>query len=122
GSSFAQFQADRSVVGIARQVQRNTEAIAHHTESVTCHLGDFDEYFALRRAITERERALSRETAAAQRAAAVASLERLRIGDVIQVPSGRRAGLAVVLDPDTNGFGEPKPLVLTERRWAGRIP
>ena len=49
------------------------------------------------------------------------SLERLRVGDVIRVPSGRRAGLAVVLDPGAGGFGEPRPLVLTEDRWAGRI-
>ena len=32
-------------------------------------------------------------------AAAATSLERLRPGDVIRVPAGRRAGLAVVLDP-----------------------
>ncbi len=56
-----------------------------------------------------------------RRAAAVASLERLRVGDVIRVPSGRRAGLAVVLDPGAGGFGEPRPLVLTEDRWAGRV-
>jgi ATP-dependent RNA helicase HelY len=49
------------------------------------------------------------------------SLERLRVGDVIHVPTGRRAGLAVVLDPDTGGFGEPRPMVLTEDRWAGRL-
>ena len=49
------------------------------------------------------------------------SLERLRVGDVIRVPPGRRAGLAVVLDPGTGGFGEPRPLVLTEDRWAGRV-
>jgi ATP-dependent RNA helicase HelY len=46
---------------------------------------------------------------------------RLRVGDVIRVPSGRRSGLAVVLDPGVSGFAEPRPLVLTEERWAGRI-
>ena len=34
---------------------------------------------------------------------AAASLETLRPGDVIQVPAGRRGGLAVVLDPGTAG-------------------
>src|SRR5206468_4754772 len=53
-SSFAQFQADRSVVGLARQVQRNTEAMAAYTAELTCHLGDFEEYFALRAAIADR--------------------------------------------------------------------
>jgi ATP-dependent RNA helicase HelY len=37
------------------------------------------------------------------------------------VPQGRRSGLAVVLEGATGGFGEPRPLVLTQDRWAGRI-
>ncbi|MFE0588929.1 DEAD/DEAH box helicase [Micromonospora echinospora] len=120
-SSFAQFQADRSVVGLARQVQRNTETIEAYGAESVCHQGDFDEYFALRVAIGDRERSLARQGQTQRKAAAVASLERLRVGDVIRVPSGRRAGLAVVIDPATGGFGEPRPLVLTQDRWAGRI-
>ncbi|GAB1691398.1 DEAD/DEAH box helicase [Krasilnikovia sp. M28-CT-15] len=120
-SSFAQFQADRSVVGLARQVQRNTEIIESYGAEETCHHGDFEEYFAIRVAIAERERALARQGASQRRAAAVSSLEALRVGDVIRVPQGRRAGLAVVLDPGTGGFGEPRPLVLTQDRWAGRV-
>ncbi|MFY1694039.1 DEAD/DEAH box helicase [Solwaraspora sp. WMMA2101] len=120
-SSFAQFQADRSVVGLARQVQRNTETIEAYGVEVSCDLGDFDEYFDLRVAIADRERELARRSQQQRRAAAADSLQRLRVGDVIRVPSGRRAGLAVVLDPDTGGFGEPRPLVLTQDRWAGRV-
>lgn len=55
-SSFAQFQADRAVVGIARQVELNRAAIAAHTEELACDRGDFSEYFGLRRAITDRDR------------------------------------------------------------------
>ncbi|NLU78316.1 DEAD/DEAH box helicase [Micromonospora sp. HNM0581] len=120
-SSFAQFQADRSVVGLARQVQRNTETIEAYGAESECHHGDFDEYFALRVAIGDRERAIARQGQSQRRAAAVAALERLRVGDVIRVPTGRRAGLAVVLDPAAGGFSEPRPLVLTQDRWAGRI-
>ncbi|HEX8110710.1 MAG TPA: DEAD/DEAH box helicase, partial [Kofleriaceae bacterium] len=83
--SFAQFQADRAVVGLARQVDRNQEALAGYAESMRCHLGDFAEYFALRQRLKERESALAREGAAARRAAAEQSLERLRPGDVIRV-------------------------------------
>ena len=43
-SSFAQYQADRAVVGLARQVRRNEEALAGYREAMTCHLGDFEEY------------------------------------------------------------------------------
>src|SRR5437763_47210 len=120
-SSFAQFQADRSVVGLARQVQRNIETMGAYESESECHLGDFAEYFDIRVAIADRERAQARNNVAARKAAAVASIERLKIGDVIRVPHGRRAGLAVILDPGSGGFGEPRPLVLTEDRWAGRL-
>jgi ATP-dependent RNA helicase HelY len=121
-SSFAQFQADRSVVGLARQVQRNVETMHTYEQEMTCHLGDFEEYFALRVAIAERERALARQGAAQRRSAALESLQRLRIGDVIRVPSGRRSGLAIVIESvGGSGFGEPRPYVVTEDRWAGRL-
>jgi ATP-dependent RNA helicase HelY len=120
-SSFAQFQADRSVVGLARQVQRNQETMQTYAKDAACHHGDFEEYFAIRIAIADRERSLARQGASQRRAAAVTAMERLRVGDVIRVPQGRRAGLAVVLEPGTGGFGEPRPLVLTQDRWAGRI-
>jgi len=120
-SSFAQFQADRSVVGLARQVQRNVETMRTYDDDGACHHGDFDEYFAIRVAIADRERAIARQGATQRRAATLSSLEKLRVGDVIRVPQGRRAGLAVVLEPVNGGFGEPRPLVLTQDRWAGRV-
>ncbi|MBO0873671.1 MAG: DEAD/DEAH box helicase [Pseudonocardia sp.] len=119
--SFAQFQADRSVVGVSRRIERNAQALAGYAESMRCHLGDFAEYASLRRRIRERERALSKGSAAVRRAATSDSLAALRPGDVIAVPTGRRAGLAVVLDPGLGQPGEPRPLVLTEDRWAGRL-
>ncbi|GGK01893.1 ATP-dependent RNA helicase [Pilimelia anulata] len=120
-SSFAQFQADRSVVGLAQQVQRNQAAMDAHGAEAECHHGDFAAYFAIRVAIADRERELARASQELRRAAALDALRALRPGDVIQVPSGRRAGLAVVLDPGTAHSGEPRPLVLTEDRWAGRL-
>jgi ATP-dependent RNA helicase HelY len=121
-SSFAQFQADRAVVGLARQVRRNEEALDGYREAMTCHLGDFAEYSRLRRAIADREAELSRAGAASRRAAATASLERLRPGDVIVVPAGRRGGLALVLDPGlTGGADGPRPTVLTAERQVRRL-
>jgi ATP-dependent RNA helicase HelY len=119
--SFAQFQADRSVVGLARRIERNREALEGYRESMTCHLGDFAEYMELRAKLTEREKSLSRRNATARRAEAARSLEALRKGDVIAVPSGRRSGLAIVVDPGLSPMGEPRPLVITEDRWAGRL-
>src|SRR5690606_1687703 len=48
-TSFAQFQADRAVVGLARQAQAHAEALDGYAEAMRCHLGDFQEYAGLRR-------------------------------------------------------------------------
>jgi ATP-dependent RNA helicase HelY len=119
--SFAQFQADRSVVGLARRIDRNAESLAGYAEAMVCHLGDFAEYARLRRQISDRERTLARLGGAARRVEVAASLARLKRGDVIVVPGGRRSGLAVVLDVGEGPSEDPHPLVLTEDRWAGRL-
>ncbi len=98
-SSFAQFQADRGVVGLTRQVRRNRQALQELAASMSCDQGDFAEYAELRRSLTEREGDLSRVRASSRRAEAARSLSQLRPGDIIRVPGGRRAGLAVVLQP-----------------------
>jgi ATP-dependent RNA helicase HelY len=120
-SSFAQFQADRAVAGLVKQIRRNEETLRQHEAQMQCHLGDFAEYADLRRRLSEREATLAREGAKARRGAVAASLEKLRRGDVIRVPRGRRAGLAVVLDPGVDGQDDPRPLVVTEARWSGRL-
>jgi ATP-dependent RNA helicase HelY len=119
--SFAQFQADRSVVGLARRIDRNAEGLAGYAEAMICHAGDFAEYAQLRRQISERERSLARLGGAARRAEVAASLRQLKRGDVIAVPGGRRSGLAVVIDPGDGPADDPRPLLLTEDRWAGRL-
>ncbi len=120
-SSLAQFQADRAVVGLAQQVKHNLAELDGLTEAMVCHLGDFAGYAQLRQEISDREVRLARERKSRSRAETVASLERLRPGDVIRIPSGRRAGPAVVLDPGLQTAGDPRPLVLTEQRWSGRL-
>ncbi|MFN8076449.1 MAG: DEAD/DEAH box helicase [Kineosporiaceae bacterium] len=121
-TSFAQFQADRAVVGLARQVRRQEEALAGYAESMTCHLGDFGEYARLRRRIGERETELSRAAGSSRRTEAIASLEALRRGDVIHVPAGRRSGYAVVVDPGPPGSADgPRPVVVTEDRQLRRL-
>jgi ATP-dependent RNA helicase HelY len=120
--SFAQFQADRAVVGLARQVHKNEEALAGYADAATCHLGDFMEYARLRRELSDREAELARERSSARRVEAARSLERLRRGDVIMVPAGRRAGVAVVLDAGLARRSDgPAPLVLTINRQVKRL-
>ena len=59
-SSFAQFQADRAVVSLVRQVKKNEVARDELIESAKCHLGDFEGYASLRSEIKELEKLLSK--------------------------------------------------------------
>jgi len=119
--SFAQFQADAAVVGLARQVARNDEAIAAYERTMQCHLGDITEYLDLLNALSSAEKEVARAGAARKREATVRDLTVLKRGDVIAVPTGRRAGLAVILDPGVATDGTARPLVVTAGRWAGRL-
>ncbi|KNC19512.1 RNA helicase [Arthrobacter sp. RIT-PI-e] len=118
-TSFAQFQADRSVVGLAKQVRSREESLKGYEKSMTCHLGDFGEYSELRRQLSDLETAASRDRSRSLRSAAESSLESLRPGDVIDVPGGRSQGYAVVLDTDT--AREPRPTVLTLETQIRRV-
>ncbi|MEP6696294.1 MAG: DEAD/DEAH box helicase [Pseudonocardiales bacterium] len=120
-SSFAQFQTDRSVVGLAHQLRRNADALEGYAAAMTCDRGDFAEYAALRTTIRAGEAELARSAAAQRRAAAAEALDQLAVGDVIRIPGGKRAGLAVIVDPGRPPTGDARPLVLTEDRWAGRL-
>src|SRR5499427_4975517 len=61
-SSFAQFQADRAVVGLARQAARLRDSMAGLAAS--CERGDFGEYARLRAELSRRERELSKDRSA----------------------------------------------------------
>jgi len=108
-SSFAQFQADRGVIGLTRQVRKNRQAMTELATAMTCDKGDFAEYADLRRSLSEREGDLSRARASSRRAEAARSLSQLRPGDIIRVPGGRRAGLAVVLQPGLHAARKALP-------------
>jgi ATP-dependent RNA helicase HelY len=118
--SFAQYQADRSVVGLVRGIERGT----HLLEEIAAELGGAEapilEYARMRAQISEMEKAQSRASRLHRRQAAGEALAGLRRGDIITITQGRHSGLAVVLESARDG-DDPRPLVLTEHRWAGRI-
>ena len=119
-SSFAQYQADRSVVGLVRAVERGERILDEIAGELGGHDAPILDYVRLRLQISERERAQSRASRLQRRRAANDALAALRRGDIITITHGRRGGLAVVLEPDRDS-DDPRPLVLTEHRWAGRI-
>ena len=121
-TSFAQFQADRAVVGMAVTVKRNEEALAGYAESMTCHLGDFTSYAALRNEIRDVEKDAAKARSASRRAEAAVSLEKLRPGDVIKIPVGRRSGFAIVIQGNKGGKKESaSPTVLTSDAQVRRL-
>ncbi len=124
--SFAQYQADRSVVGLVRGAERGEKML----DDIAAEL-DWDrrvtstepailDYARLRARIGERERSQSRASRLQRRQVANDALAALKRGDIINITHGRRGGLAVVLEPARDA-DDPRPLVLTEDRWAGRI-
>ena len=134
--SFAQFQADRSVVGQARKLDDGYRALRKldvelagaaanrgiepgepgATDDPTGFLG----YMTLREDIRRRERELKFRRRVNTHDAIAADLATLKRGHVIGVPGGRHRGLAVVLEPASQP-ADPKPLVLSEDAWCGRV-
>jgi ATP-dependent RNA helicase HelY len=121
-SSFAQFQADRAVSGLANELRRAEEGLEGYAEAAACDRGDFLAYARLRQRLSTAESSQARQRRADRRQQVIASLEALRPGDVIDVPSGRHAGTAVVVDPGMRSDRDgPRPLVVTEQRQARRL-
>ncbi|AFM17821.1 superfamily II RNA helicase [Mycolicibacterium chubuense NBB4] len=118
--SFAQYQADRSVVGLVRAVERGERLLGELADELGGRDAAILDYTRLRAKISERERAQSRASRLQRRQAANDALTALRRGDIITITHGRRGGLAVVLEP-AHDDDDPRPLVLSEHRWAGRI-
>ena len=111
--SFAQFQADQSVVGAAAKLSRQEEAAAGYLAAMTCHLGDFAEYAALRDQLTTREKELSKRSSARAREDVRTGMGALRRGDVIVIPMGRRTSAAAVIDVGEDAESDPKLIVVT---------
>lgn len=58
-TSFAQFQADRSVVGLAKGIREKQISLDGYAKSMECHLGDFFAYSSIRRELSDIEKVLS---------------------------------------------------------------
>jgi ATP-dependent RNA helicase HelY len=122
-TSFAQFQADRAVVGLATELRRLEEARDGYLAAMSCHLGDFVEYAALREEISRKEKDEGRRAAAERRDRAEESWLALRPGDIFWIPTGRRAGPAVVLDSrrSRQAREQARPMVLTSDGQVRRL-
>src|SRR3954462_10447912 len=108
--SFAQYQADRSVVRLESRLDKRRAALDTLKSDVRCDRGDVNEY----RDLLDRADAARREMVS-PRGAGGEALGRLRPGDVIEVTTGRRGGRAAVLS-FANRRDESRLKVITANR------
>ncbi|WP_062202261.1 DEAD/DEAH box helicase [Demequina salsinemoris] len=111
--SFAQFQADQSVVGKARRAQELERTLEGYGEAVECDRGDFMEYARLRHDLNRLQKGQSKAVQRKKREATAETLAGLSRGDVVRIGGGRRAGVAVVVVPDDR-LEQPRPVVITD--------
>jgi ATP-dependent RNA helicase HelY len=115
-SSFGQFLADRGVVTLERQLERDRAFLDGYRDQMRCDRGDFAEYWSLREEadrIRESARRRRQRSAVEESRTALASL---KPGDVVFLPGERRRGLAVVVNSR-----EGRPTVLTQDRRYFRL-
>ncbi|HEV3227274.1 MAG TPA: DEAD/DEAH box helicase [Acidimicrobiales bacterium] len=108
--SFAQYQADRSVVRLETRLDKRRAARDAMQRDVTCDRGDVTEYRALLDQVDE-----ARRRVVSPRGQVAEALARLRPGDVIEITSGRRGGRAAVLS-FANRREESRLKVITTNR------
>jgi ATP-dependent RNA helicase HelY len=111
--SFAQFHADRDVVALERQLERNRQQLARQRELAGPELDELLRYRALR---TEIE-TLRRERGGASRV--VEAIEALRPGDVVSVR--RKGGRILVLNHEHRRGGGSRVVALTPSRDVVRL-
>ncbi|MFZ0531083.1 MAG: RNA helicase, partial [Propionicimonas sp.] len=118
--SFAQFQSDRSVVGLARSIAANKERIASEWSQAECSAGDAEAYFRLRARVSAAEADSARLRRSDRRAEVIEALRALKAGDIIDIPGRRHRGWAVVVDPGLGPEG-PEPTVMSADRRLKRL-
>ena len=119
--SFAQYQADRSVAGLVRGIDRGERML----DEIAAELGGRDApdprvRAAARGDLRTGEGAVAGVAAATPQGRPTTRWRRCAAATSSTSPTGAAAGLAVVLEPARDS-DDPRPLVLTENRWAGRI-
>ncbi len=132
--SFAQFQADGSVVEETREIERaehRVRELRNQLDDAVASLAPpakdgedpaevLMDYVRLRRELTAEEKQSKIDSANQRNQEVIAVLGRLQLGDVIAMPGKKRPILAAVVTP-ANQTADPRPWITTESGWSGRI-
>ncbi len=121
--SFAQFQADGDVVGDVAELERaraRVEQLKAEMGTAGADVEGLLAYLELRSTISAEEKAAKRRNIEDRHTETVTVLRRLRRGEVIAIPMGKKAQLAVVVRED-NSPHNPRPTVVGVGGFTGRI-
>ncbi|RUP80506.1 DEAD/DEAH box helicase [Corynebacterium propinquum] len=132
--SFAQYQADGSVVEETRDIERAVHRVDKLREQLNDAIAAFappstddedpaqllSEYVELRKRLSVEEKSAKTRAKEERNDETRAILAKLQIGDVIALPSKKRPVLAVVNTP-ANQTADPRPWITTEKGWSARI-
>ncbi len=121
GASFAQFEADESVTRKAEHLAELDEARTGYGRHLTCELGEWSQYWQLRRDLSELEKSESKRRRHAAEAAVRAGIASLEPGDVLHLPWTGRRGLVAVVGVHVTRKGTPLAQVVTDDRQLTRI-
>lgn len=103
-SSFAQFQADESVVGLASKLRRAHQEAEAVGRDLVCSQGDAKDYFQIRASLTRLEKNLKQARTQGQRDRYLEMLPKLERGQIISFRRGSKQQRAVVVAA-TKGVG-----------------
>ncbi|WPF67184.1 MULTISPECIES: DEAD/DEAH box helicase [unclassified Corynebacterium] len=127
--SFAQFQADASVVDEARTLERTRSRLRTQEEELAQGFStlappgtpeDLLDYIALRQRLSAEEKR-HRTQAVQQRDKEITRiLATATRGEVLALPGKKRPVIAVVVEP-ARSARDPRPLVVSQNGWTGRV-
>jgi len=114
--SFAQYQADATVLGEEERMERNRRALEGYAANLHSTHGDFAAYWALRRELSQTEAQAARERRRRETVAVEEALEALREGDVIAIYGARQMELAAIVSRNASREGVPLASAVTIER------
>jgi ATP-dependent RNA helicase HelY len=114
GKSFGQYQANQRVGADTDKIARNREALAGYAANLTSSRGDFAEYWALRRELSDLEEAGQRDRKQRHHQAVAERLHGLAEGDVVALPrKNRPTELVAIAGRSTSKSGNPLARAIT---------
>lgn len=136
--SFAQYQADGTIVEAAEAVERRRRQLDEAEDELQNVITDFRrkaarfendlesdtktvvDYARLRRELSQEERRAKRDAGLERNKETATLLGNLVVGDVLALPTGRNPMTAVVARSD-HRHRNPNPTIITEDGWVERV-